>query len=144
MTSDAPLILVVDDEPDFVELHQQILESAGFAVVVAYDPDEALAVARERRPALVLTDLMMSTLHAGFSLAARLREALPPPPVPVVIVTSVGTTLGLDFRARTAEDLAAMGAAAFLAKPAAPEKLVATVREVLGRGQAGSGTGTGR
>jgi len=128
-----PLVLVVDDDPDFVELHEQILAAAGFEVVCAFDPDEGFAKAQARRPAAVVTDLMMSTLQAGFTLAKRVRTELGPPPVPVVIVTSVGASLGLDFRPRSAEDLAAMNADAFFAKPVAPDRLVTTVRELCAR-----------
>jgi DNA-binding response OmpR family regulator len=132
-TEPKPLVLVVDDDPDFVELHEQILTAAGFEVAVAYGPDEGFALARARRPAAVVTDLMMSTLQSGFTLAKRVRTELAPPPVPVVIVTSVGASLGLDFRPRSAEDLAAMNADAFFAKPVAPDRLVATVRELCAR-----------
>lgn len=138
MSTAPPLVLVVDDDPDFVELHRDILEGAGFAVACAFDPDEAFALACQRRPALVVTDLMMSSLHAGFSLTARLREALPPPRVPVVIVTSVERTLGLDFRPRTPEELRAMNADAFFAKPVRPAVLVDTVRKLVGGAGAGS------
>ncbi|HTK48021.1 MAG TPA: response regulator [Gemmatimonadaceae bacterium] len=60
-TGDAglPPILVVDDNHDNAEIIRQYLESRGFAVTVAHDGDEALAIYESVRPALVLLDVMM-------------------------------------------------------------------------------------
>jgi CheY-like chemotaxis protein len=68
------LILVADDDADVRELVVFRLERAGYAVVTAGDGDEALKLARERRPAVCVVDVMMPGLD-GYELTERLRES---------------------------------------------------------------------
>jgi two-component system alkaline phosphatase synthesis response regulator PhoP len=131
MTAEAHRILLVDDDVDFVEMNRRILEARGYCVEGAYNTQEALARMPAFRPHLVITDLMMQTLDAGFSLARRVKEDPQLHNVRVIIVTSVTSSMGLDFRPRTAEDLAAMHADAYFDKPVAPQLLLAKVQELL-------------
>ena len=136
MAGEAPLILVVDDDPDFVEMHEDILVGGGYRVVKAFDTDSALAALARERPQLVVSDLMMSALDAGFSLSRRVRVLAAHegwPPVPVIIVSAVGSRLGFDFRPRTAADFDAMCTDAFFDKPVRAEQLLTKVRELLAR-----------
>ena len=57
-----PLILVVDDVPDNVEILQLRLESQGYEVITAGDGEAALAIVRDKLPDLVLLDIMMPKL----------------------------------------------------------------------------------
>ena len=131
MTAEAHRILLVDDDVDFVEMNRRILEARGYCVEGAYNAQEALVRMPAFRPHLVITDLMMQTLDAGFSLARRVKEDPQLRNVRVIIVTSVTSSMGLDFRPRTAEDLAAMHADAYFDKPVAPQLLLAKVQELL-------------
>jgi len=83
-------------------------------------------------PDLVVTDLMMSSLHAGFSLAQEMAADPRLRHVPVIIVTAIGSQLGLDFNPRSPDDLAAMHAAAFFEKPVEPDALLGAIAELLG------------
>jgi DNA-binding response OmpR family regulator len=83
------------------------------------------------RPHLVITDLVMKTPDAGFSFARRVREVPQFCGVRVIIVTSVTSAMGMDFRPRTPEDLAAMHADAYFDKPVAPRALLAKMEELL-------------
>lgn len=125
------LILLVDDDHDCLEVSRMTLEAAGYRVVACYGPDEALAEMQHSRPDLIITDLMMNALDAGFSFARRVREDARYQAVPVIVLTAVGRQLGLDFRPRSREDLQAMHVDAYLDKPARPDTLLATVRELL-------------
>lgn len=58
-TAPSPAILVVDDNRDNAEIVRQLLEAHGYAVLVAYDGDEALAIFDAAHPALVLLDVLM-------------------------------------------------------------------------------------
>jgi CheY-like chemotaxis protein len=129
--AESPLILLVDDDVDFVEMNRRILEAKGYCVEVAYDADEALAHLARAVPDLVITDLVMKTLDAGFSLSRRIKEDPRLRGVAVIITTSVTSRMGLDFRPRTAEDLAAMHADAYFDKPVPPRVLLEKVRELL-------------
>ena len=130
----SPLILLVDDDVDCHEVHRHFLEVAGFRVCCCFDPEEALSKMHEQRPDLVVTDLMMSSLDSGFSLARSIKETPGWETIPVVVLTAVGTQLGYDFWPRSDADLAAMNADAYLAKPVTPKLLVEKIRELLARG----------
>ena len=125
-------ILLVDDDPDFLEMNRSILASRGFAVVCRSDPRTALADLESLSPALVVTDLMMSALDSGFTLARSIKADPRFSRVPVIIVTAVARQKGFDFHPRTPADLAAMHADAFFDKPVDPAALVAKVEELLG------------
>lgn len=133
MELEAPLILVVDDDPDFLEMHREILESAGYRVASAYDPQGALELFAREQPALVVTDLMMSSLDSGFALSRELSARSGAGRIPVIIVTSVAQRLGYDFTPRSADELNAMCADAYFAKPVQPGSLLEKVRELLHR-----------
>jgi len=133
--AESPSIVLVDDDRDFLEMNASILASRGYAVRSFAGPQEALAAIRSgepgSRPSLVITDLMMSALDSGFSLARALRTDPRFADVPVIIVSAVASQKGFDFHPRTAADLAAMHADAFFDKPVDPAALLAKVEELL-------------
>ncbi|MDY0059742.1 MAG: response regulator [Myxococcota bacterium] len=132
MADQSPLILVVDDDPDFVDMHGDILLGAGYRVVSAFDPEAAWAVFQREQPDLVVTDLMMSAVDSGFSLARQVAAAAGAGRrVPVIVITSVGSRRGFDFTPQGPEDLAAVGAAAIFSKPVRAKELLNTVRTLL-------------
>src|SRR3954470_4004695 len=82
-----PLILVVDDVPDNVDILQMRLEAQGYAVATAGDGVEALEKIRELLPDLVLLDVMMPKLD-GIETVKRLKADPSLPFIPVVLVTA--------------------------------------------------------
>ena len=130
--ADERLILIVDDDYDFLEINRRILERAGFRVVTAGSPSQAMERIEAETPDLVITDLMMSEVDSGFSLSKRLRDAPRTAAVPIIMSTSVTTALGLDFTPHSAADLASMKVDAYFDKPLDATALVAKVRELLG------------
>src|SRR5689334_18630596 len=82
-----PLILVVDDVPDNVEILQMRLEAQGYEVETAGDGVEALAKIRERLPDLVLLDIMMPKMD-GIETVKRLKADASLPFIPVILVTA--------------------------------------------------------
>jgi CheY-like chemotaxis protein len=128
-------IVIVDDDRDFLEMNASILSSRGWAVRSFSGPREALAAiregGREGRPSLLITDLMMSALDSGFSLARELRADPLFSDVPIIIISAVASQKGFDFRPRGPADLAAMHADAFFDKPVDPAALLAKVEELL-------------
>jgi DNA-binding response OmpR family regulator len=121
----APTILVVDDEPNIVELVRLYLRSEGYQVEVAYDGREALEKASTLHPDLVVLDVMMPELD-GYEVTRRLRQD--GGKTPVIMLTAKGEDAdkveGLD-----------LGADDYLAKPFNPRELVSRVRAVLRRTQ---------
>ncbi len=119
-------ILVVDDEPQIVRFVRAYLEDAGYRVVTASDGQEALFVARHEKPDLVILDLMMPGMD-GWDFIRRYRRERD---TPVIVLTArveeTDQVLGLE-----------LGADDYVTKPFSPRALVARVRAVLRRVQAG-------
>jgi CheY-like chemotaxis protein len=134
MTRDRePLILIVDDDPDFLAINRHILEKAGYRVATASEPAEALQSMAAQKPDLVITDLMMTSIDSGFSLSSAIKDDPRFAGVPVIISTSVSSKLGLDFRPRTAADLQTMRIDAYFDKPLDAQRLLQKVAELLGK-----------
>lgn len=122
----AQTILVADDEAQLVRVVRGYLEQAGFRVVTARDGQEALFVARQEKPDLVVLDLMMPRLD-GLEFTRRIRTEQPQLPI-IMLTARVEETdriIGLE-----------LGADDYVPKPFSPRELVARVRAVLRRTQA--------
>lgn len=120
-----PAILVVDDDRKMVDLIRLYLEKDGYRVLVAYDGRRAIEIARNRRPGLIILDLMLPKVD-GLDVCRLLRAESN---VPIIMLTAKTTEddklEGLDI-----------GADDYVTKPFSPRELVARVRAVLRRGMA--------
>jgi two-component system KDP operon response regulator KdpE len=117
-----PLVLVADDEPRITRLVAMSLADDGFNVLSALGGEEALRIAEESKPDIVLLDIVMPDID-GIEVMRRLRETRP---VPVILLTAKGSSAD---RARGLD----LGADDYLAKPFHPDELAARVRAVLRR-----------
>jgi CheY-like chemotaxis protein len=124
----APLILVVEDDPDILEAICEILLEEGYRVARARDGLSALDRVRAERPALVLLDLMMPVMD-GPAFARALRSRGTDGDVPLVVITA-------DNKPERAVEA---GADAVLPKPFAADALLAAVRAWIGDGSSGPG-----
>ena len=84
-----PYILVVDDDPDLVETVAMMLESKGCDVGMAYDGIEGEESVKERRPDLVILDIMMPRKD-GYILCAEMKAQEETRNIPVILLTAVG------------------------------------------------------
>lgn len=82
-------ILVVDDDPDFVEVTRIILENNNYEVVSASDGDEAIEQMKKESPDLVLLDIMMSQPLDGVEVSRRMLDDSNLRKVPVIVVSSI-------------------------------------------------------
>ncbi len=130
--TDQRLILIVDDDYDFLEINRHILEKAGFRVVTASSPSQAMdrIDAETPRPGHHRPHDERGRLRASRSRAGCATTRAPPT-CPIIMSTSVTTALGLDFKPRSADDLANMRVDAYFDKPLEAAALVAKVRELL-------------
>lgn len=121
-----PRILIVDDEPEVVELVEFNLTQAGLEVVTANDGAEALRKARSTSPALVILDLMLPEID-GLEVCKLLRRDPLTAAIPIVMLTAkaaeIDRVLGLE-----------LGADDYLTKPFSPRELVLRVKKLLRRG----------
>ena len=125
------LILLVDDDRDFLEMNRGVLEAQGFEVSCFTAADEAWESMEIRKPDLVITDLMMKSLNSGFSLARKMKSDARYRDVPVVIVTAVASKRGFDFNPRNREELEVIGCEAYFDKPVSPQLLINKAKELL-------------
>jgi two-component system phosphate regulon response regulator PhoB len=127
-----PKILVVDDEPEAVELVEFNLRQAGYETVSAADGAEALRKARSAVPSLIILDLMLPEIE-GLEVCKMLRRDPATAKVPVVMLTAkaaeIDRVLGLE-----------LGAEDYVTKPFSPRELVLRVKRVLERGRASTQT----
>lgn len=121
-----PLILVADDDPQVQNLIREVLEGEGFRTLAAEDGERAVELVLERRPALVILDIMMPRMD-GYTALTRLRGYPEARDIPAIILTGQKEPLyqGLS---------GGLGAVAHLTKPFTPEALIETVRRHLPRG----------
>lgn len=124
------VVLVVEDEPDILEVIEHNLRREGYRVLTAEDGDTALAVLRQKRPDLLLLDLMIPGVD-GIEICRRIRADPSIRAMPVIMVTAKGeesdVVLGLG-----------VGADDYVIKPFSPRELLARVRAALRRGPLGA------
>lgn len=116
-------ILVVDDEAAIREYETSLLSELGHEVLAAADGAEALRLARERRPHLVLLDIMMPEL-SGIEVCRQLRADPRTRDVRIIMVSAVDAK-------RALEESIIAGADDFLAKPIHALELMVRVRSIL-------------
>jgi len=80
-------ILVVDDEPFIVETLRFALEKAGYSCLVAFDGEEALKIARDEKPGLILLDIMLPRLN-GFQICRLLKFDEQYRHIPIIMITA--------------------------------------------------------
>jgi DNA-binding response OmpR family regulator len=121
-------ILVVDDEPEAVDLLEFNLKQAGFDVVTAADGVEALKKTRAVLPNLIVLDLMLPEID-GLEVCKILRRDPSACRIPIIMLTAKATELdrivGLE-----------LGADDYITKPFSPRELVLRVKKILERGRA--------
>mgnify|MGYP002624436610 CR=1 FL=1 len=125
MSHPTPRILIVDDEPDVVEMFTRALEGEHFEVLQAFDGISAVDMAVNDHPDLILLDIMMPMM-SGYEVLGQLRSDPQTQQIPVICVTSAHSP---EARAQSK----AAGAQAILVKPFRPAELIAQVRRLLAR-----------
>ena len=124
----APRVLVVDDSATQAGALAMLLEEHGIVARIARSGEQALEMVRAETPDLVLSDVVMPGID-GYEVCRRIKVDLGLPQLPVVLLTSLTDQIAI-VRAL------ASGADHYVTKPYDPERLVARVRQVLGRGAA--------
>lgn len=130
MSTMSPLVLVVEDETAIAMLLRYNLEREGYRVCEAHDGEEALILAAERKPDLVLLDWMLPLLP-GIEVCRRLRRLPTARTTPIIMLTARGEE-GDKIRGFNS------GADDYITKPFSPTELMARVRAVLRRSRPGA------
>ncbi len=93
----APKILIIDDEPEFVEIVRTILATKQYKVSSAYNANEAFAKLEEEIPDAIILDVMMGKGAEGFIFARKMRKDSRFAKIPVLMLTALREKTGFDF-----------------------------------------------
>ena len=116
-------ILVVDDDASSLELIEAMLVPNGYEIITANDGSKAVAIIIEKKPDLILLDIMMPGLD-GYSTLAKIKENKTISKIPVVMLTAMGFQLNKELALR-------FGAAGYITKPVDLAELLKTISRLL-------------
>ena len=128
-------VLIIDDDDDVVFTMRLPLEAHGYQVFRAANRQEGLQKVKEVEPDIILLDVMMDSMTAGFEVCRTIRNPDPASEyaayreIPIVMITAIHATASLRF----APDKAQLPVDAFVEKPIEPEILLSIVRDHIGK-----------
>lgn len=120
-------ILIVDDDPDFVEVSRIVLEKAGHTTLSAASGNECYKQMKAEKPDLVILDVMMDTVLDGLTITQRIHEDEEINQIPIIMVTSIANT---DYAALFPTD-EYIHINAFMSKPVEPAELIRQINKLL-------------
>jgi len=123
----AQKVLMIDDDPEFVEAISNLLDAKGYDVHTASDGKEGVEKVRAENPDLILLDVMMTTKSEGFNVARELHEDQNLRDIPIIIMTGIRREMNLPFGFEPDETW--LPVKRVLEKPVKPEVLLAAVSE---------------
>ncbi len=133
MKKPSPKILVIDDDPDFVEAITPILKSALYDVVTAENPAAGKEKILSEKPNLILSDIMMDSLFDGFSLCHAIKtspEYAAVRDTPVILISAVKEIAGSRFQFK-GDEQGMIGPDDYIDKPVKPADLLARIEKLL-------------
>lgn len=123
------LILLVDDDIDYLTQMEMQVRNFGFDVITAQSKEEALKILETTKPDLAIMDLMMETQDSGFVLAYKCKQKYPD--VPIAIATAVTRETGINFNVEKKEDREWIKADLYLQKGIRSDQLHREINRLL-------------
>lgn len=118
------LVAIIDDDPDILDASSLVLKSKGYDVITANNPSDGYKIVKEKKPDLIILDVMMDEPDDGFFLAQKFRKEKIT--TPILMYTSVSKAIGLDFGKNEMVPVDD-----FVEKPISPDELVKKVEALL-------------
>lgn len=118
------LIAIIDDDPDILDASSLVLKSKGYSVITANNPSDGYKIVKEKKPDLIILDVMMDEPDDGFFLAQKFRKEKIT--TPILMYTSVSKAIGLDFGKSEMVPVDD-----FVEKPISPDELIKKVEALL-------------
>ncbi len=117
--------MIIDDDPDFIEVTKLILEQVGFEVISASQAQTGFEMAQVEKPDLLIMDLVLESQDAGVKLAYRFRGDPHFQGLPIIILTAARSPFGeKSAKGHLPVD-------ELMEKPLSPQDLIETVRRLL-------------
>ena len=126
----AKRILMIDDDPEFVDATSNLLDANGYEVISAPNGREGLDKAQKNKPNLILLDVMMTTKSEGFDVAREMQKIESLKNTPVIMITGVRKEMNLPFGFEPDETW--LPVQKVLEKPVKPDVLLDAVSKVIG------------
>lgn len=121
-------ILLIDDDPDFVEAVRVIVKNGGYDVKVAYDGAEGLEAVAQDKPDLIILDVMMPVMN-GHEACAKLKADPQTAKIPIILLTAVADRVTTSTY--THRDMLESEAEDYMPKPVEPVELLGLVQQWL-------------
>jgi len=122
-------ILIIDDDPNFVEATKAILENKSYEIVAAYDKNEGMEKINSEKPDLILLDIMMEKLDDGFTICYKLKHDPELKEIPVLAISAITDATGLKFSSET--DGEYFEADDYVEKPVKTDDLLERIENLL-------------
>ncbi|HPC93962.1 MAG TPA: response regulator [Sedimentisphaerales bacterium] len=121
----AKKVLMIDDDPEFVDAISNLLDAKGYEVHTASNGKDGVAAAKAENPDIILLDVMMTTKHEGFDVARELHEDSTTKNTPILMMTGIRREMNLPFGFEP--DEAWLPVKQVLEKPVKPEVLLKAI-----------------
>ncbi len=128
----AKRIVIIDDDPSFLEITGAILRRFGYDVLTASNTQDGLRLIEEERPDLLVLDIMMATVDEGLRFAVKLRQNESLRKLPIIIVSAQPET-EKGYTRTVEDDLDWIAADIFMEKPVDPQALRHNIELLLKR-----------
>jgi DNA-binding response OmpR family regulator len=112
-------VLLIDDDPELIEMYRIELENRGYSVIYAFSGEEGLKRALSEQPDAIVLDVMLETKFMGFNVARELRNFWQTADTPIIIMTSINAREAFQFK----PDQTWLPVDVFLEKPIHPDRL---------------------
>ena len=120
-------ILIVDDDPDFVNATRIVLEAEGHTIISAKSGNEGFQRVREDKPDIIVLDVIMDTVLDGLAMSQQMHDDPAVRGIPIIMVTSIANT---DYAELFPTD-EYIHIRAFMSKPIKPADLIKQVNKLL-------------
>ncbi|MGM0407937.1 MAG: response regulator [Bacteroidota bacterium] len=129
MGQNKKLILIADDDMDYLIQMRMHIESFGFEVITAGSQREAEKIIENTKPDLAIFDLMMESDDSGFILSYKMKRKYPD--VPIILATAVASETGMSFGVNTETDKQWIKADLYLEKGIRKDQLHKEINKLL-------------
>lgn len=123
----AKKVLMIDDDPEFVDAISNLLDAKGYEVHTASNGKDGVAMAKAENPDIILLDVMMTTKHEGFDVARELHDDPTTKETTIIMMTGIRREMNLPFGFEP--DTTWLPVKAILEKPVKPEVLLKAIEK---------------
>lgn len=125
-------VLIVDDDPDIINAISMILKNRNYNVVTAGNRAEGIKAAKAEKPDLIILDVMMDTISAGFDMARDVRNDENIKHLPIIMLTAIDDKTGVNFKSAFG-NTEMLPVDAYIEKPVAPHILLSEIDNLLNK-----------